>query len=61
MSLARVRKRDGREVPFDERKIAAAIAQAMRAVGEDGPDREELREALLVTVNGVAAGMRNTG
>jgi len=31
----RVRKRDGREVPFDPRKIEAAVAKALRAVGED--------------------------
>lgn len=34
MSLSRVRKRDGRQVPFDESKIAQAIASAMEAVGE---------------------------
>ena len=34
MSLARVEKRDGRLVPFDAAKIAAAIARAMDAVGE---------------------------
>lgn len=33
----RVRKRDGREVPFDARKIDAAIAKALAAVGEDDP------------------------
>jgi hypothetical protein len=31
----RVRKRDGREVPFDARKIEAAVAKALSAVGED--------------------------
>ena len=35
MSLSHVRKRDGRLVPFDEKKIEAAIAAAMRAVGDD--------------------------
>jgi hypothetical protein len=34
MSLQRVRKRDGREVPFDESKIRDAIQRAMLAVGE---------------------------
>jgi hypothetical protein len=34
VTLARVEKRDGREVPFDESKIAAAIEKAMAAVGE---------------------------
>ncbi len=34
MSLQRVRKRDGREVPFDETKIRDAIQRAMVAVGE---------------------------
>lgn len=34
---SRVRKRDGREVPFDARKIEAAVAKALLAVGEDEP------------------------
>ncbi len=34
MKLERVRKRDGREVPFDETKIRDAIQRAMLAVGE---------------------------
>jgi hypothetical protein len=34
---ARVRKRDGRELPFDRNKIERAIAQAQAAVGELDP------------------------
>lgn len=34
---SRVRKRDGREVPFDPRKIEAAVGKALAAVGEDEP------------------------
>jgi ATP cone domain-containing protein len=37
MSLRRVRKRDGREVPFDEAKIRDAISKALAAAGEDDP------------------------
>lgn len=37
MALERIHKRDGREVPFDERKIAAAIHKAMVAVDEADP------------------------
>lgn len=33
-----VRKRDGREVPFDPAKIAAAVARAQAALGERDPD-----------------------
>lgn len=35
--LARVRKRDGREVPYDKRKIEAAVGAALDAVGEADP------------------------
>ena len=35
--LRRVRKRDGRDVPFDRNKIRSAIAGAMAAVGDDDP------------------------
>ncbi|MEO6708377.1 MAG: ATP cone domain-containing protein, partial [Planctomycetota bacterium] len=34
MSTERVRKRDGREVPFDETKIRDAVQRALVAVGE---------------------------
>ncbi len=37
MSLERIAKRDGREVPFDEAKIRSAVARAMTAVGEEDP------------------------
>ena len=32
--IRRVRKRDGREVPYDKRKIESAVAKAMQSVGE---------------------------
>ena len=35
MKIRRVRKRDGREVPFDKAKIAEAVGKAQAAVGED--------------------------
>mgnify|MGYP001478427268 CR=1 FL=1 len=35
MAANRVRKRDGREAPFDARKIEAAVAKALAAVGEE--------------------------
>lgn len=37
MSIRRVRKRDGREVPFDKGKIRAAVLAAQVAVGENDP------------------------
>ncbi|MCL6613076.1 MAG: anaerobic ribonucleoside-triphosphate reductase [Firmicutes bacterium] len=43
-----IRKRDGRIVPFDREKIAAAIFKAARAVGgEDRQLAEELSEAVV--------------
>ena len=35
MKIRLVRKRDGREVPFDKHKIAAAVARAQSAVGDE--------------------------
>ena len=47
--IHRIRKRDGREVPFDERKIADAIFKAAQAVG--GEDRQLSEElASVVTL-----------
>ncbi len=37
MTIRRVRKRDGREAPFDASKIEAAVEKAMSAVGESDP------------------------
>ncbi|MCI0586883.1 MAG: hypothetical protein L0323_08605 [Planctomycetes bacterium] len=53
----RVRKRDGREVPFDARKIAEAIFKAIRATG--GSDRRLAAE--LAEVVGVALSRRGPG
>ena len=38
MLFTKIKKRDGREVPFDDSKITDAIFHAARAVG--GEDRE---------------------
>jgi hypothetical protein len=46
MKIRRVKKRDGREVPFDPAKIAAAVARAQAAVGED--DLEFAREVAQI-------------
>jgi hypothetical protein len=37
VALTRVKKRDGREVPFDVDKIRAAIQKSMAAVGDEDP------------------------
>lgn len=37
MKIRRIEKRDGRAVPFDKQKIAAAVARAQAAVGENDP------------------------
>ncbi|HEX6737234.1 MAG TPA: phosphoenolpyruvate carboxylase [Vicinamibacteria bacterium] len=37
-----------------------ALLRRLRALG-DGPEAEALREAVLLSVNGIAAGLRNTG
>ena len=44
--FTKIRKRDGREVPFDDSKITDAIFMAARAVG--GEDREQ---AVSLTLN----------
>ncbi|MEW6771205.1 MAG: anaerobic ribonucleoside-triphosphate reductase [Bacillota bacterium] len=59
-----IRKRDGREVPFDETKITDAIFKAARAVG--GEDREtamrltlEVLRMLKAKYNGTAFGVED--
>lgn len=37
MKIRRIRKRDGREVPFDKQKIAEAVTKSQAAVGETDP------------------------
>jgi phosphoenolpyruvate carboxylase len=37
-----------------------ALLRRLRSAG-DGPEAEALREAMLLSVNGIAAGLRNTG
>jgi phosphoenolpyruvate carboxylase len=40
--------------------VQVALLKRLRAAPE-GPEAEALREAVLLTVNGIAAGLRNTG
>lgn len=60
--LARVRKRDGREAPWDRAKIESAVARALEAVGEADPTfaREvaELVEMALVDRSTQARALR---
>jgi hypothetical protein len=37
VKIRRIKKRDGREVPFDKQKIAEAVGKAQAAVGEQDP------------------------
>ena len=49
----RVRKRDGREVPFDARKIDAAVSKALDAVGEVDPSfAGEIAGVVTLTLEG---------
>lgn len=51
MAPSRVRKRDGREAPFDVRKIEAAVAKALAAVGEqDAGFARELASVVELTL-----------
>lgn len=52
MAPSRVRKRDGREAPFDVRKIEAAVAKALVAVGEqDAGFASELAGVVELTLD----------
>ncbi len=56
-TIETVQKRDGRQVPFDKRKIAEAIFKAARAVnGEDRLLAEELSEAVTLFLQKKYAG-----
>ncbi|MFT7671458.1 MAG: hypothetical protein ACI8X5_004176 [Planctomycetota bacterium] len=51
MSLRRVRKRDGTLMPFDKKKIAAAVRSAQNAVGEHDPlFADEVAELVELTL-----------
>lgn len=53
MTLTRVKKRDGREVPFDADKIRAAIQKAMAAVGDEDPHfAAEVAGVVSLTLDG---------
>ena len=41
--------------------LQVELLHRLRARSGEGEDRESLRWALMVTINGIAAGMRNTG
>ena len=41
--------------------VPAALAQAGQALPETSPETESLREAIVLPINGIAAGLKNTG
>lgn len=46
--FAVIEKRDGRQVPFDQSRIANAVSRAMAAAGEGDPDKDPPRVAAAV-------------
>lgn len=62
MAPERVKKRDGRIVPFDLRKIAAAIAKTFAATGEGDPSLAgELAQVVAMTLARHESGNRTRG
>ena len=41
--------------------VQVTLLRRWRALPPDAPEREEVRRVLALTVNGVAAGLQNTG
>ena len=54
--FVKIRKRDGREAPFNAEKIAGAIGKAMTAVGEPGADALSLTEQVVLRMEDGLAG-----
>jgi transcriptional regulator NrdR family protein len=62
MSIRRVRKRDGREVPFDKHKVKEAVLAAQAAVGEaDDGLAGEVADLVELTLARYYSGQRNGG
>ena len=41
--------------------VQVALLRRLRALAEDDPEREAVRRLVALSVNGVAAGLQNTG
>ncbi len=41
--------------------IQVALLRRLRQLPEDSPDAEELLQAIFITINGIASGLKNTG
>ena len=54
--FVKIRKRDGREAPFNAEKIAGAIGKALTAVGESGDDALPLTEYVMLKMEDDLAG-----
>ncbi len=61
-ALAKARRAaDGPAADLPPEQAASHLAAALPEAEREGPEAEGLREVIVLTINGIASGLKNTG